>query len=175
MKSFTLLKKLRLKINMRVTTSQCEAAKIHIGSVKTFSSKAKFTRQRKQFIGKSSILAWGRSCVLPTDPLFFYTLFISTIKYYWSIDHCLLFLLFFNLIFALFLFLFISHYLKKKTVHEPGPKWGPRDPWAMFCPHPNNIGNYNIDLVQAESLRRIWGEGRRLHSFSVFLSIETKG
>ena len=48
------------------------------------------------------------------------------------------------------------------------------DPWSMFFPHPNNSGNYNIELVQAESLRRIWGEGRRLHSFSVFLSIETK-
>ena len=50
----------------------------------------------------------------------------------------------FNLIFALFLFLFISRYLKKSVhgpgpwqgVHGPGPpKWS-MDPWSMFCPHP---------------------------------------
>ena len=58
--------------------------------------------------------------------------------------------------------------------YGPGPKWESMDPWSMFCPHPNNSGNYNIELVQVESLRSIWGEGRRLRSFSVFLSIETK-
>ena len=61
----------------------------------------------------------------------------------------------FNLIFALLLFLFISHYLKK-NVHEPGPwqrvhgpspyksgPYGPGPKWgSMFCPHPNNSGNY---------------------------------
>ena len=30
------------------------------------------------------------------------------------------------------------------------------DPWSMFFPLPNNFGNYNVDLVQAESLRRMW-------------------
>ena len=45
----------------------------------------------------------------------------------------------FNLIFALFLFLFISrHYLKKVSmdpVHESGPWPGPKC-GSMFCPHP---------------------------------------
>ena len=41
---------------MLVTTSQYEiSGKNHICSVKTFSSRAKSTRQRKKFIGTSSI------------------------------------------------------------------------------------------------------------------------
>ena len=54
-------------------------------------------------------------------PLFLH--YVSTIKHYWSIKHCLLLMLFFNLIFALFLFLFISHYWKKLSmdpVHDRG-------------------------------------------------------
>ena len=44
---------------MRVTTSQYEiSGKNHICSVKTFSSRAYSPRQRKKFIGTSSILAW---------------------------------------------------------------------------------------------------------------------
>ena len=61
-----------------------------------------------------------------------------------------------NHIFALFLFLFNSHYLKKVSIDpvqnlsikvrkypwtwsmtgDPwnGPKWGSMDPWSMFCP-----------------------------------------
>ena len=61
-----------------------------------------------------------------------------------------------NHIFALFLFLFDSHYLKKVSIDpvqnlsikvrkypwtwsmtgDPwnGPKWGSMDPWSMFCP-----------------------------------------
>ena len=62
-----------------------------------------------------------------------------------------------NNIFALFLFLFNSHYFKKSVhgpgpkpfcknkkvsmdlvhdrgVHGTGPKWGFMDPWSMFCP-----------------------------------------
>ena len=22
-----------------------------------------------------------------------------------------------------------------KVVHGPGPKWGSKDPWSIFCPH----------------------------------------
>ena len=60
------------KINMRVTTSQYEiylilASKIHICSVKTFSSKALSTRQRKQ-------LFWHELKVMCCLPIpFFYT------------------------------------------------------------------------------------------------------
>ena len=44
---------------MHVTTSQYEIrGKNHICSVKTFSSRVQSTRQRKKFIGTSSILAW---------------------------------------------------------------------------------------------------------------------
>ena len=59
-------------------------------------------------------------------------------------------LLFFYPIFPLFLFLFISHYLKKrcpwtpsmtgdawtwsmKVVYGPGPKWGSMDPWSIIA------------------------------------------
>ena len=62
----------------------------------------------------------------------------------------------FNLLIALFLFLFTSHYFKKncqwtrsmtggpwtrsiKVVHGPGPRWGSMDPWFMFCPHPFSL------------------------------------
>ena len=109
-------------------------AKLHICSVKTFSSKALSTSQRKQFIGTSSILAWGKSHVLPTE-LPFFLHHVSTINYYyWSIEHnCLLFL-FFKSYFTLFLFLFISH-LFKKSVHGPGPWQGVHGPspwkWSM--------------------------------------------
>ena len=51
---------------------------------------------------------------------------------------------------------FVHFSLLKKTVHEPCPWQGSMDPWSMFCPLPNNFGNYNVDLVQAESLRRMW-------------------
>ena len=51
---------------------------------------------------------------------------------------------------------FVHFSLLKKTVHEPCPWQGSMDPWSMFCPLPNNFGNYNVDLVQGESLRRMW-------------------
>ena len=55
---------------MRVTTPQYEiSAKNHIFSVKTKPSRAQSTHHwEKKVIGKSSILAQGKSCVLPTDP-----------------------------------------------------------------------------------------------------------
>ena len=34
---------------------------------------------------------------------------------------------------------------------NPAHDRGSMDPWSMFCPHTNNSGNYNIELVQAES------------------------
>ena len=50
---------------MHVTTSQYEiSGKNHIFSFKTKPSRA------EKLIGKSSILARGKSCVLPTDPFF---------------------------------------------------------------------------------------------------------
>ena len=49
-------------------------------------------------------------------------------------------------------FLIIKTKLSTNPVHDRGSM----DPWSMFCPHPNNFGNYNVDLVQAESLRRMW-------------------
>ena len=55
---------------MCVTTPQYEiSAKNHIFSVKTKPSRAQSTHHwEKKVIGKSSILAQGKSCVLPTDP-----------------------------------------------------------------------------------------------------------
>ena len=55
---------------MHVMTPQCEiSAKNHIFSVKTKPSRAQSTHHwEKKVIGKSSILAQGKSCVLPTDP-----------------------------------------------------------------------------------------------------------
>ena len=66
-------------------------------------------------------------------PLFLH--YVSTIKHYWSIKHCLLLLLFFNLIFALLLFLFISHFWKKLSmdpVHDRGSMDPVQsgDPWT---------------------------------------------
>ena len=56
---------------MSVTTSQYEIiSKNQICSVKTFFSWAWSTRHGKKFIGTSSILAWGKSRVLPSDPSF---------------------------------------------------------------------------------------------------------
>ena len=68
-----------------------------------------------------------------------------------------------NHIFALFLFLFNSHYLKRvsmdpdqnpsiikeypwtssMTAHGTGPKWVSMDPWSMFCPLQSN---YRIEF-----------------------------
>ena len=55
---------------MHVKTPQYEiSAKNHIFSVKTKPSRAQSTHHwEKKVIGKSSILAQGKSCVLPTDP-----------------------------------------------------------------------------------------------------------
>ena len=47
----------------------------------------------------------------------------------------------FNLIFPLFLFLFISHYFKKVSM-DPVHDRGSMDPWSMFCPHPHVITLY---------------------------------
>ena len=58
-------------------------------------------------------------------------------------------------------FLIITKKLSTNPVHDRGSM----DPWSMFCPHPNNFGNYNIDLVQAESLRRMW---EREDDYTVF-------
>ena len=58
--------------------------------------------------------------------------YVSTIEYYWSIDHCLLLLLLFLILFLhYFCFLFISHYFTK-TIHGPGPRWGSMDPGPCF-------------------------------------------
>ena len=55
---------------MRFTTSQYEiSSKNHIFSVKT-NPQSIIYPQEKKVIGKSSILARGKSCVLPTDTLF---------------------------------------------------------------------------------------------------------
>ena len=74
-----------------------------------------------------------------------------------------------NNIFALFLFLFIYHYLKnsvhgpcpkpfyknKKSIHGPGPwqglhrtgpKWASMDPWSMFCPLDHRIEFSNLNF-----------------------------
>ena len=109
-------------------------------------------------MGRSSILAWGKSRVscLQTAPFLHY---VSTIKYYWSIEHCSL-LLFFKSYFCTFpVFVHFSLFKKKlfmdpdhgplswtgsmKVVHVPGPNWGSMDPWSMFCPHPLNNGYKN--------------------------------
>ena len=46
------------------------SGKITFAQSKTFSSRAQSSRQRKKIHGTSSILAWGKSRVLSTDPLF---------------------------------------------------------------------------------------------------------
>ena len=80
--------------------------------------------QRKQFIRTSNILAWGKSLVF------------TLCKHNWIllINRALFAVVVFNLIFALFLFLFISHYLKK-SVHRPGTWQGVHGPgpwkWSM--------------------------------------------
>ena len=60
------------KISMRVTTTQYEiqVAKNHICSVKAFFLQSIIYPPEKTFIGTGSILARGKSRVLPTDPLF---------------------------------------------------------------------------------------------------------
>ena len=70
-------------------------------------------------------------------PLFFFP-YVSTIKHYWSIEHCLLLLLlFFTLFLHYFCFcsLFHNFSLLKKTVHGPGPWQGIHGPgpwkWSM--------------------------------------------
>ena len=64
-----------------------------------------------------------------------------------------------------FLFLFISHYCKK-TVHEQAGPWqGVHGPPVHVLSLPNNFAYYNIDLVQAESLRRVW---EREDDYTVF-------
>ena len=159
---------------MCVTTSQYKISgkNSHLHSQKVFVQSMIY--QRKQFIGTSSILAWGKSSFscLPTATFLHY---VSTIKLsdQSSIVRCCC--CFFCLIFALFLFSFISHYLKKlsmdavhdrgsmdpdhgplswirsvKVVHVPGPKWGSMDPWSMFCPHSLNNGyknSLNMDAI----------------------------
>ena len=90
-------------------------------------------RENNSIAGTSSILAWG------TNPPFFLH-YVSAIKHYWSIKHCLLLLLFFNLIFALLLFLFISHYWKNLSM-DPVHDRGSMDPWSMFCSHPVQKGH----------------------------------
>ena len=90
--------------------------------------------------------AIGKSHVLPTK-LPFFLHHVSTINYYyWSIGHCLLLLLFFNLILHYFCFCSFLIYFKK-SVHGPGPwqgvhgpsqwKWSmdPVQSGSMCCPH----------------------------------------
>ena len=64
-------------------------------------------------------------CRLPTAPFFYTVQAQLNITDQSSIICCCCFFII-NLLFALFLFLFISHYFKK-TVHGPGP-W--RGPWT---------------------------------------------
>ena len=61
---------------MRVTTSQCAiSCKNHIWSVKTFPLEHNLpVGEKKNIFGTSSILARGKSSVLPTDPPFFFTI-----------------------------------------------------------------------------------------------------
>ena len=94
-------------------------------------------------MGRSSILAWGKSRVscLQTAPFLHY---VSTIKYYWSIEHCSL-LLFFKSYFCTFpVFVHFSLFKKKNCpwtqtmdhFHGPSPwKWSMypvqiRGPWT---------------------------------------------
>ena len=77
--------------------------------------------------------AIGKSHVLPTK-LPFFLHHVSTINYYyWSIGHCLLLLLFFNLILHYFCFCSFLIYFKKS-----GPWTRSMDPvqsGSMCCPH----------------------------------------
>ena len=54
---------------------------------------------------------------------------------------------------------------KKLSTNRPVHDRGSMVPRSMFCPYPNSFGNYNIDLVQAESLRRMW---EREDDYTVF-------
>ena len=60
------------KINIRATTSQyqIQVAKITFPQLKPFFLQSIIYPPEKTFIGTSSILARGKSPVLPTDPLF---------------------------------------------------------------------------------------------------------
>ena len=75
---------------MRVITSQYEiSGKNPICSVKPFSLIEHNYLPETKFIGTSSILAWGKSGVLPTDPVFriewffFHLLFIHVV---WEVN-----------------------------------------------------------------------------------------
>ena len=104
-------------------------------------------------------------------PLFLHH--VSTIKHYWSIEHCLLLLLFLTLF--LHYFCFCSFLIIKKTVHGPGPwqgvhgpgpKWGSMDPWSMFCPHPFQSPSYNQCDCKLLLISSLW----LFHTgFSLFL------
>ena len=83
----------------------------------------------------SRILAWGKGCVF------------TLCKHNWILlinqAFFVVVVAVLDLIFALFLFLFISHYFTKTVhrpgpwqgVHGPGPRWGSIDPWSIFCPY----------------------------------------
>ena len=60
------------KINMRVTTSQVwnKRQKSNLLSQNIFVQSIVYPTEKNKFIGTSSILDWGKSRVLPTDPLF---------------------------------------------------------------------------------------------------------
>ena len=77
-------------------------------------------------------------------PLFLH--YVSTIKHYWSIEHCLLLLLFLTLF--LHYFCFCSFLIIKKTIHGPGPwEWsmdpvqsgGPWTPGPCFILTQNQV------------------------------------
>ena len=68
---------------MRVITSQYEiSGKNPICSVKPFSLIEHNYLPESKFIGTSSILAWGKSGVLPTDPVFRLEWFFFSFSFY---------------------------------------------------------------------------------------------
>ena len=134
---------------MCVTTSQHEISgkNSHLLSQKVFVRSIIYPSEKTIHWNKHH---FGMGYRTPPPPLFLH--YVSTIKHYWSIEHCLLLLFFLTLF--LHYFWFCSFLIIKKNcpwtwsmtggpwtrsmkvVHGPGPKWGSMDPWSMFCPHP---------------------------------------
>ena len=158
---------------MRVTTSQYKISgkNSHLLSQNVFLQSIIYPSEKTIHWNKQHFGMRWKSCVAYRPPQFSFLHGVSTIKITDQSSIVCCCCCFFNILFALFLFLFISHYLKKKTVHEPVHDRRSMDPVQSGGPC-FVLTPTILVLVQAESLRRIWAEGR--HSFKVFLSIEMK-
>ena len=112
---------------MCVTTSRYEISgkNSHLLSRKVF--------LRSTIYPSEKTIHWNKQYFGMRYPPPFFLHYVSTIKHNWSIEHCLLLLLFLTLF--LHYFCFCSFLIIKKTVHGPGPWQGVHGPgpwkWSM--------------------------------------------